>query len=123
MKSIQGVPMAEEPAWLPRDCAALEAIEPHAGKTWQLLLRHKKIDETARRGMGATRELAFTLPWAIMNPTAIFRGIREEASRIGFATVPCPRNDMTTELGNRGLPSAGESSLSTWTPTGSSTTG
>jgi len=48
--------------------------------------------------MGATRELAFTLPWAIMNPTAIFRGIREEGEPDWFCycAVPSKRYDYRT---------------------------
>jgi hypothetical protein len=83
---------------MPRDCAALPAINPGDGKTWELLLRHKKIDSTAKRGMGAARELAYTVPWALLHPTAIFRGLREEgeADWLCYVSVPSQAYDYRT---------------------------
>jgi hypothetical protein len=46
--------------------------------------------ETARKGPGATRELAYTVPWALLHPTAIFRGIREEGESSWLCYVSQP---------------------------------
>ena len=65
----------------PPHCAVIEAINPQDGKFWELYVRHSKIEWTAKRGVGAAKELAYTVPWTVKHPTAIFRGVREEGER------------------------------------------
>jgi hypothetical protein len=74
----------------PRDCVGLLAIDPNTGKTWQLLLRHALMDWTAKRGTGPALELGYTVPWALLHPTAIFRGLREEGEQewLCYASLP-----------------------------------
>jgi hypothetical protein len=55
---------------VPRDCAVVPAACPDGG-TWNLLLRVRKMTETARRGRGATLELAHTVRAALQSPRAI----------------------------------------------------
>jgi hypothetical protein len=75
----------------PRDCVELQAINPADGKVWNLLLRHGKMDWVAlNRGKGAALELAYTVPWALTHPTAIFRGIREDGEIDGLCYVSNP---------------------------------
>ncbi len=61
----------------PRDCSEVPAVDAD-GSACVLLLRSRKIEETARRGSGPAHELGYTVPWAVKNPTAMFRGVREE---------------------------------------------
>jgi hypothetical protein len=62
------------------------------------ILRAKKIGETANRGAGAAKELAYTVPAALLKPTAVFRGVREEGERnwLCYCSVPAQRYDLTT---------------------------
>jgi hypothetical protein len=44
----------------------------------KLLLRDRKLKETARKGMGAVRELTHTVREELIRPKAIFKGVRED---------------------------------------------
>jgi hypothetical protein len=67
----------------------MDAVSPD-GSSWKVLLRNRKMDETAKRGMGAAKELGFTVTWALMHPTAICRGIREEGESQWLCYVSRP---------------------------------
>ena len=88
-----------EPPLRPRDCAEVDAKHPD-GSVWKLLLRLRKREETARRGMGPTLELAHTLPGALLNPTAIFRGVREEGERNWLCYVSRPAHAYDYRTGD-----------------------
>ena len=60
-----------------RGYTSLRAINPRTGDTWELLLSDDKYRRTALRGMGAARELAFTVREGLLKPTAIFLGVRD----------------------------------------------
>jgi hypothetical protein len=63
---------------IPRDLHPIEAINPDTGKKDLILyIRDCTIEQTRRKGMGAARELAFTVPAAVQSPTGIFRGVTE----------------------------------------------
>jgi hypothetical protein len=85
----------------PRDCAVLPAINPSDGSQWDLLLRHAKMDSMAKRGPGAARELAFTVLWALLHPTAIFRGVREEGEHNWLCYVSVPSMAYDHKTGNQ----------------------
>ena len=82
----------------PRDCYPVNAIDPTTGLARVVFVRVKKAQATARAGMGATRELAFTVPFALQNPTAIFRGVREEGESqwLCYCSVPADAYDFKT---------------------------
>ncbi|MBN1908807.1 MAG: hypothetical protein JW818_03630 [Pirellulales bacterium] len=42
-----------------------------------MLLSHDKMDQIVKRGEGPVRELADTVRWTLLNPTAVFRGVRD----------------------------------------------
>ena len=83
---------------MPNDCRPIEAIDPVTGKTHNVYLRTKSIQETAKRGMGPTRELAFTVPVVLKTPKAIFRGVREEGelSWLCYCGIPDTAYDRKT---------------------------
>ena len=60
-----------------RGYSPLDAIDPRDGKIWQVLLSDDKMDYTASRGGGAALELADTVRWALLNPSSIYRGVRD----------------------------------------------
>jgi hypothetical protein len=60
-----------------RGYSSLDAIDPQDGGKWQVLLPNGKMDYVASQGRGATMELADTVRWTLLNPSAIFRGIRD----------------------------------------------
>lgn len=61
-----------------RGYAAIPAIDPRDGGQWDVLVAHSRMDAIAKRGPGHARELAFAVPFVLLRPTAIFRGVREE---------------------------------------------
>lgn len=85
----------------PRDCVSLLAIDPNTHQTWELLLRHSLMDWTAKRGMGAALELAHTVPWALLHPTAIFRGNRDEGEPDWLCYVSLPDEAFHYRTGQR----------------------
>lgn len=64
-------------AMVPRDCNPVDAVDPYTGKPWKLYVRNRKVEQTALKGMGAARELAFTVLNAVQKPTAVFKGVRD----------------------------------------------
>lgn len=81
-----------------RDCRPLDAIDYRTGKFRQLYVRVRKIEHTAKRGMGPARELADTVKWAVLHPTAIFKGVREEGEKdwLCYASTPSHAYDYRT---------------------------
>lgn len=97
------MPSAEPPG-----CAALEAINPADGKRCQVYVRISKIDATAKRGMGAARELAYLVPHALQNPNAIFRGVREEGESQWLCYIGSPPDAYNHRTGERMRPWPGQ---------------
>jgi hypothetical protein len=82
------------------DCRPLDAINPSDGKTWQLFVRTRKIEAVAKRGMGAAKELAYTVPWAVKHPCAIFRGVRDEGEQDWLCYVAAPSQAYDYKTGD-----------------------
>ena len=82
----------------PPGCVAIEAIGPKDGKQWEVYLRQSKIETTAKRGMGAARELAYLVPFVLQNPNAFFAGCAKKGRASGCATSAHPRMPTTTKL-------------------------
>lgn len=61
-----------------RGYCGVDAINPADGKKWQILLSNEHMDHVAGCGVGATQELIHTVRWALLNPCAIFRGVRDD---------------------------------------------
>jgi hypothetical protein len=91
----------------PGDSSEIPARDPSGG-TWTLFLRGRKIGETARKGRGAALELAYTVPWAVMNPTAIFKGVREEGESEWLCYVSIPSRAYDHKTGESRPPWPGE---------------
>ncbi len=64
-----------------RGYASVPAVDPRDGKVWEVLISHTRMDAVAKRGPGHARELAYCVPRILRQPTAIFRGVREEDER------------------------------------------
>ena len=73
-----------------RGYATVEAIDPSDGKTWDVLISHTKMDTIAQRGMGHAKELAHIVPKILRQPTAIFKGVREEEEAEWLCYVGIP---------------------------------
>lgn len=61
-----------------RGYSTILAIDPHTGKPWDVLLSGLKIGDTQKKGLGASRELAFTVRWALQNIRHLYRGVRDD---------------------------------------------
>lgn len=85
---------------VPRDCSPIPALNPSTGEQWTLLIRHKKLDETAKRGMGAARELAHTVRQVVLHPTAVFKGVREEVEEEWLCYVGTPETAYNYRTGD-----------------------
>lgn len=92
----------------PPGCVAVEAVNPADGKPSEVYLRESKIAATARRGMGPAQELARNVPWVLQNPTAIFRGVREEGESLWHCYVGCPKDGYDYKTGERVPPWLGQ---------------
>lgn len=88
--------------------ATIPARDPHDGGEWDLLLSPKTLEWAKRRGMGACRELADTVRWAVMNPKAIFQGVRDlerEISEDGWLCYAAtPSHAYNLQTGERVCP-------------------
>ncbi len=99
------MPAGDKP---PPGCAAVEAIKPADGRRWDVFLRQSKITATAKRGMGAAKELAYSVPWVLQNPTAIFRGVREVGESQWLCYVGEPPDAYNYKTGERVRPWLGQ---------------
>lgn len=55
---------------------SVDAVDPHDGKLWELLISEKKAKWTAAQGEGRTKELCHTVRGVLSSPSAIYRGVR-----------------------------------------------
>ena len=62
--------------------ATVKAKDPHDGREWDVLLPDKRLEWAKRNGVGAVRELAYTVPWALQNIRHMFRGVRDDDCEI-----------------------------------------
>lgn len=92
----------------PPGCVALAAISPTDGKQWDVYLRQARIEAAARRGMGAARELAYLVPFVLQNPTAIFRGVRDEGESMWLCYAGLPEDAFNHHTGERVRPWTGQ---------------
>ena len=56
----------------------LRAISPEDGKLWRVGIRIDHAQRLCRQGLHRQKEIAYTLEWALKNPTAIFEGVRRD---------------------------------------------
>lgn len=98
----------DTPASMPSDCRPIEAIDPVSGKMSQVYIRVSKMQDTARRGMGAARELAISVLEVLKAPLAIFRGVREEAESEWLCYSGIPSKAFDYKTGNGGPAWEGE---------------
>lgn len=56
----------------------LEAVNPDDGKLLTVKISDSRMRHVAKRGVGATLEMAYTLAEALTKPKAIFEGLRED---------------------------------------------
>ena len=61
-----------------REGATFLAVNPIDGQHVPVMIKHAKMQETKKRGMGAIREMAQLVPDTLIRPTAIFEGIRSD---------------------------------------------
>jgi hypothetical protein len=77
---------------MPRDCNEVAAVNPWTGATFELYVRNGTVNKTARKGMGAAKELMYTVLHAIQKPTAVYRGVTEfddgDEDWLIYVTVP-----------------------------------
>jgi hypothetical protein len=92
----------------PPGCVAIEAVSPKDGKRCEVFLRQSKIEATAKRGMGAARELAYLVPFVLQNPNAVYRGVREEGESQWLCYAGSPPDAYNHKTGERLRPWAGQ---------------
>jgi hypothetical protein len=74
---------------MPRDCWPIPAVNPEGGN-WEIYVRNAAMDRAVKIGPGAVRELGFILPEAVLKPTAVFRGVRDEGEAEWLCYVSRP---------------------------------
>ena len=60
-----------------RGYSAIPALDPYKGSEWDVLVSHDKMDHITKRGIGPMRELAHVVRPLLLQPKAVFRGIRD----------------------------------------------
>jgi hypothetical protein len=88
------------PATMPRDCRPFDAINPHDGKKWKVYIRDRAMDKAIKRGLGTVRELGYTVPDAVLHPTAVFHGDRDEGEPNWLCYVSRPENCYDYKTGD-----------------------
>jgi hypothetical protein len=95
-----------------RGYSTLRAIDPHDGGEWDVLLPNDKMDWIARQGMGAARELADTVRWALLNPRHVYRGVRDDERDVDddgwLCYVARPKHAYDRRTGEKRDPWPGE---------------
>jgi len=100
--------MANAPGQSTARLRGSQAINPTDGKRWEVYLRASKLDSTAKRGMGAARELAYLVPFVLQHPNAIFRGVREEGESQWLCYVGSPADAYNHKTGDPVRPWSGQ---------------
>jgi len=54
----------------------IQAVDPHDGGLWDVLLSDDKVKYVASQGMGKAKELAHTVRSSLLYPRHIYRGLR-----------------------------------------------
>ncbi len=60
-----------------RDYSVVDAIDPHDGGLWDVLVSPGFLEWVKKRGMGRTKELAYSARWVLLNPAGLYRGVRD----------------------------------------------
>ena len=97
---------SDQPPHVPRDCIAITAVEPLHGVTRQVLVRLSTVKAKTQGRIGAASELGHTVPYALQNPNAIFRGVREEgeSQRLCYCASPPEAYNHQTGAKRSGWP-------------------
>lgn len=98
-------PRVESGKSIRRGYCPVDAINPADGRKWQVLLSNEHMDYIAARGIGAAMELAHTVRWTLLNPHAIFRGVRDDQKELDedgwLCYVATPDHAYDYKTGNR----------------------
>ncbi len=61
-----------------RNGQTLQAFDPDSGNTHDVTISFERLHTISQRGMGHTKECCFTVPAILLEPNAIFEGIRSD---------------------------------------------
>ncbi|NLF07989.1 MAG: hypothetical protein GX594_08420 [Pirellulaceae bacterium] len=75
----------------------IPAVDPMDGKLTEVYISHGRMDFVAARGMGAAKDLAWSVPEVLLAPTAIFQGVREEGEKDWLCYVGKPRHSYSRD--------------------------
>src|ERR1700722_17881841 len=72
-----------------REGLLIQAVSPADGKTCEVQISHSRIQAVGRRSMGQAKECAYTVPYILQHPTAIFEGLKrdEDEDRSGVGRL------------------------------------
>ena len=87
-----------------RNYVSLKAIDPSDGKLADVLLSHRKIDQTGLKRWIHVKELAYIVPRILRKPDAIFQGLREEGEDDWLCYVGTPDRSYRGEDGRHDVP-------------------
>jgi hypothetical protein len=55
----------------------IQALDPHDGGNWDLLVSPKTLEWAAKGGAGKAKELAYTVRWSLLHPITVHLGVRD----------------------------------------------
>jgi hypothetical protein len=77
------------------------ALDPNASGVVQYLVSEEKMTVVCGRGMGAAKDIAYSLREVLIDPTAIFRGVREEGEKNWLCYVGIPKHSYANDGATR----------------------
>lgn len=60
----------------------VQACDPHDGGVWDVLIASDKIAWAGQNGWGHAHDLAFLVPWSLLNIKQMYRGVRDDEREI-----------------------------------------
>ena len=71
-----------EPEIQRNGCRSVDAIDPHTGEFWKVLLTDEKLRFVQGQGIGRTTDLAYIVTEVLKSPVVgIFQGLREDQNQ------------------------------------------
>jgi hypothetical protein len=72
----------------------IQAIDPHDGKFWDVRVSLERVRHITSRSRGQAMELAHIVPEVLLQPTAIFQGVRDEGEKDWLAYCGLPSHSF-----------------------------
>ncbi|MEX1040753.1 MAG: hypothetical protein WDZ51_08995 [Pirellulaceae bacterium] len=87
---------------------SVEAVDPHDGKMWDVLISLEKVKEIAKHSRGKTLELADSVKQILQTPRAVYQGVRELSEDEWWCYVGVPESAYDYKTAQKRAPWPGQ---------------